>query len=114
MSQCLQFEIDPLKVSEDFVGSVLVAVDIIPYAHEEHPREAKSPICLIAAAHTGGLSSISRVYTKLFVAGGPSNATPPAITDAMVWVLIVMPLAVSRTLKPLAFQKRDCVVTSPW
>ena len=70
MSQCLQFEIDPLKISDNFVGSVLVAVDVIAYARDEYPRDAKAPICLIAAAHTGGLSSVSRVYTKLFVAGG--------------------------------------------
>ena len=79
MSQCLQFEIDPLKISEDVVGSVLVAVDVIAYAREEHPREARSPICLVAAAHTGGLSSISRVYTKLFVAAAPSREEERAI-----------------------------------
>ena len=79
MSQCLQFEIDPLKISETFVGSVLVAVDVIAYAREEYPREAKAPICLIAASHTGGLSSISRVYTKLFVAAGPTSSEERAI-----------------------------------
>jgi hypothetical protein len=79
MSQCLQFEIDPLKISETFVGSVLVAVDVIAYAREEYPREAKAPICLIAASHTGGLSSISRVYTKLFVAAGPTVSEERAI-----------------------------------
>jgi DNA polymerase elongation subunit (family B) len=72
MSQCLQFEIDPLKITENIVGSVLVSVDVVAYSAEEYPGEAKDPICMIAAAHTGGLSSISRVYTKLFVAGAPT------------------------------------------
>jgi uncharacterized protein YprB with RNaseH-like and TPR domain len=73
MSQCLQFEIDPLKISGDFVGSVLVAVDILAYSREEYPGP-KEPICLISAVHTGGLSSISRAYSKLFIAGSPSVA----------------------------------------
>ena len=72
MSQTLQFEIDPLRVSEDAVGSVLVAVDVLVYAREDYPRPTE-PVCLIAAAHTGGLSSVSRAYMKLFVAGGPAE-----------------------------------------
>ena len=71
MSQTLQFEIDPLKVSGDVVGSVLVAVDVLAYAREGYPRP-EAPICLIAAAHTSNLSSISRAYTKLFIAGAPT------------------------------------------
>jgi len=71
MSQCLQFEIDPLKISGDFVGGVLVAVDILAYSREEYPRP-EAPVCLISAVHTGGLSSISRAYSKLFIAGSPT------------------------------------------
>jgi|GEM_PF-5286245 len=71
MSQTLQFEIDPLKISGDIVGSVLVAIDVSVYSREDYPRTAE-PICLISAAHTGGLSSISKAYTKLFIAGSPS------------------------------------------
>jgi hypothetical protein len=70
MSQTLQFEIDPLQISGDVVGSVLVALDVLVYSREDYPQP-KEPVCLIAAAHTGGLSSISKVYTKLFVAGSP-------------------------------------------
>lgn len=79
MSQCLQFEIDPLKVTENVVGSVLVALDVVPYAREDYPKDAKAPICLVAAAHTGGLSSISRVYTKLFIASSGTAAEERAI-----------------------------------
>jgi len=71
MSQTLQFEIDPLRISGDFVGSVLVAVDVMAYSREDYPRP-DAPVCLIAAAHTGGLSSISKAYTKLFVAAAPT------------------------------------------
>jgi DNA polymerase elongation subunit (family B) len=71
MSQTLQFEIDPLRISGDFVGSVLVAVDVMAYSREDYPRP-DAPVCLIAAAHTGGLSSISKAYTKLFIAGAPT------------------------------------------
>jgi hypothetical protein len=72
MSQTLQFEVDPLRVSEDIVGSVLVAVDVLAYAREEYPRPTE-PVCLIAAAHTGNLSSVSKAYVKLFVAGSPAE-----------------------------------------
>jgi hypothetical protein len=74
MSQTLQFEIDPLSISENVVGSVLVAVDVLVYSREEYPREPGEPVCLIAAAHTGNLSSISKAYMKLFIAGGPTPA----------------------------------------
>ncbi len=73
MSQTLHLEIDPLRASEDAVGSVLVALDVLAYSREEYPLPAE-PVCLIAAAHTGNLSSVSRAYVKLFVAGGPSAA----------------------------------------
>lgn len=79
MSQCLQFEIDPLKISGDVVGSVLVSVDILIYSKDEFPKEPKEPICLISVAHTGGLSSISRAYTKLFIAGSPALSEEKAI-----------------------------------
>jgi hypothetical protein len=72
MSQTLQFEIDPLRVSENVVGSVLVALDILAYSKEDYPRPTE-PVCLIAAAHTGNLSSISKAYMKLFIAGGPAE-----------------------------------------
>ncbi len=72
MSQTLQFEIDPLRASVDAVGSVLVAVDVLVYSREEYPRPTE-PVCLIAAAHTGNLSSVSRAYVKLFVAGSPAE-----------------------------------------
>jgi len=41
-----------------------------------------------------------------------ANARPPASTDATDCVLTVRPLAFSATSTPLAFQKRDCCVTS--
>ncbi len=75
MSQALQFEIDPLRASADAVGSVLVALDVLAYSREEYPRPAE-PVCLIAAAHTGSLSSVSRAYVKLFVAGSPADEKP--------------------------------------
>ncbi|AFC99018.1 hypothetical protein Mtc_0247 [Methanocella conradii HZ254] len=71
MSRCLQFEIDPLEVSEKYVGSVLVALDVLAYSEEECPKP-EEPACLIAAAHTSGLSSVSKAYVKLFVAGSPA------------------------------------------
>ena len=73
MSQCLQVEIDPLKISDQYLNGVLLAVDVIPFSHDECPSEPDQPVCLIAAAHTSGLSSISRVYAKLFVAGTASE-----------------------------------------
>ncbi|MCD1294693.1 hypothetical protein CUJ83_06725 [Methanocella sp. CWC-04] len=72
MSESFQFEIDPLKISESYLGGVLVALDVLSFSEEEYPGEPEDPICLIAAAHTTGLSSISKVYTKLFVASDPS------------------------------------------
>lgn len=71
MSQTLQYEIDPLRISGEFVGSVLVAVDVTAYSREDYPRP-EAPVCLIAAAHTNNLSSISKAYTKLFIASAPT------------------------------------------
>lgn len=73
MSQTLQFEIDPLRISSDVVGSVLVAIDVLAYSREDYPMPGP-PICVIAAAHTNNLSSISKAYTKLYIAGSPSAA----------------------------------------
>ncbi len=73
MSQCLQVEIDPLKISDQYLNGVLLAVDVIAFSHDECPGDYDQPICLIAAAHTSGLSSISRVYAKLFVAATASE-----------------------------------------
>jgi hypothetical protein len=69
MSKSLQFEIDPLKVSEEAIGGVLIGVDVLSFSTEDYPQKAGDPICIVAAAHTSGLSSISKVYTRLFVAG---------------------------------------------
>ena len=44
--------------------------------------------------------------------GACSKATAPTITEASVWVFSVRPLAFSVRSIPLAFQKRDCSVTS--
>ncbi len=82
MSQTLQFEIDPLKISGEIVGSVLVAIDIMAYSREDYPRPTE-PVCLIAVAHTTNLSSISRAYTKLFVAGGPTPAEEKLILRSL-------------------------------
>ena len=73
MSQTLQFEIDPLRISSDVVGSVLVAIDVLAYSREDYPLPGP-PVCVIAAAHTNNLSSISKAYTKLYIAGSPSAA----------------------------------------
>lgn len=68
MSECLQYEIDPIKITESVLGGVLVAVDIITFSQDEYPKDTSYPICLIAAAHTRGLSIASKVYTRLFIA----------------------------------------------
>ena len=73
MSQCLQVEIDPLKISEQYLNGVLLAVDILAFSRDECPSEPDHPLCMISAAHTSGLSAVSRVYAKLFVAGGASE-----------------------------------------
>jgi hypothetical protein len=73
MSQCLQVEIDPLKITEEYLNGVLVAVDVLPFSPEEYPASPDYPVCLVAAAHTSGLSSISRAYVKLFVAATASE-----------------------------------------
>jgi DNA polymerase elongation subunit (family B) len=73
MSECLQVEIDPLKISDEYLNGVLVAVDVLPFSPDEYPSGADQPVCLIAAAHTTGLSSISKAYMKLFVAATASE-----------------------------------------
>lgn len=72
MSECLQFEIDPLKITESVIGGVLMAVDVLVFSPDDYPSDPEHPVCMIAAAHTTGLSSISKVYTKLFVANTAS------------------------------------------
>jgi DNA polymerase elongation subunit (family B) len=72
MSQRLQFEIDPLKISDDFLGGVLVSIDVLAFSPDEYPQDTESPVCLISVAHTTGLSSISKVYTKTFITGSAS------------------------------------------
>lgn len=78
MSRTLQYEIDPLRISGEFLGGVLVAVDVMAYAAEDYPGPG-APVGLVAAAHTTGLSSISRAYVKLFVAGAPSQDEEGAV-----------------------------------
>ncbi|HUL62290.1 MAG TPA: hypothetical protein VLT35_04440 [Methanocella sp.] len=73
MSECLQLEIDPLRASEEYLNGVLVAVDVLAFSPDEYPAGADQPICLVAAAHTNGLSSISRAYVRLFVAATASE-----------------------------------------
>jgi len=73
MSQCLQAEIDPLKITDEYLQGVLVAIDVLAYSPEEYPREPDFPVALIAAVHTSGLSSISKAYAKIFVAGAASE-----------------------------------------
>lgn len=73
MSQCLQVEIDPLKISDQYLNGVLLAVDVLAFSHEECPVEPDQPVCLIAAAHTSGLSAVSRVYARIFVAATASE-----------------------------------------
>ena len=73
MSECLQVEIDPLKISNEYLNGVLVAVDILSFSPDEYPSGSDQPICLIAAAHTTGLSSISKAYVKAFVGATASE-----------------------------------------
>jgi hypothetical protein len=73
MSQCLQVEIDPLRISQDYLNGVLVAVDVLAFSPDEYPAGSDYPICLIAAAHTTGLSSISKAYVKVFVGATASE-----------------------------------------
>src|SRR5512139_2788132 len=73
MSECLQVEIDPLKISEEYLNGVLVAVDVLVFSPDEYPSGSDQPVCLIAAAHTNGLSSISRAYVRLFIGATASE-----------------------------------------
>jgi DNA polymerase elongation subunit (family B) len=73
MSECLQVEIDPLRISDEYLNGVLVAVDVLSFSPDEYPSGSDQPICLIAAAHTTGLSSISKAYMKLFIGATASE-----------------------------------------
>lgn len=72
MSKCLQVEIDPIRISHEALGGVLVAVDILTYSPDEYPSDPKYPVCLIAVSHTSGLSWASKAYTKLYIAADSS------------------------------------------
>ena len=71
-----------------------------------------------ASAVRRSLNSAKAVLAGAGVArglsGACSKATPPASTEAAVWVLRVKPFASINRSMPLAFQKRDCAVTSCW
>ena len=73
MSECLQVEIDPLKISDEYLRGVLVAVDVLAFFPDEYPSGSDQPVCLIAAAHTTGLSSISKAYVRAFVGATASE-----------------------------------------
>jgi DNA polymerase elongation subunit (family B) len=73
MSECLQVEIDPLRISDEYLNGVLVSVDILSFSPDEYPSGSDQPICLIAAAHTTGLSSISKAYVKVFMGATASE-----------------------------------------
>jgi hypothetical protein len=73
MSECLQVEIDPLRISDEYLNGVLMAVDVLSFSPDEYPTGSDQPICLIAAAHTTGLSSVSKAYMKLFIAATASE-----------------------------------------
>jgi hypothetical protein len=79
MSECLQVEIDPLKISNEYLNGVLVAVDILSFSPDEYPSGSDQPVCLIAAAHTTGLSSISKAYVKVF-----TGATASELEEGLV------------------------------
>jgi uncharacterized protein YprB with RNaseH-like and TPR domain len=66
-------EIDPLKISDEYLNGVLVAVDVLSFSPDEYPAAADHPVCLVAAAHTTGLSSISKAYMRLFVGATASE-----------------------------------------
>ncbi len=56
-----------------------------------------------AASAAAGVSAVA--------CGGDSNAMPPSSSDTSDCVRTSRPLAVSETSTPLAFQKREFVVT---
>ncbi len=73
MSQCLQMEIDPLKITDEYLKGVLISVDALVFSPDEYPSGTDQPVCLIAAAHTTGLSSISKAYVRVFVGATASE-----------------------------------------
>jgi uncharacterized protein YprB with RNaseH-like and TPR domain len=73
MSECLQVEIDPLKISDEYLNGVLISVDVLSFSPDEYPSGSDQPVCLIAAAHTTGLSSVSKAYVKLFLGATASE-----------------------------------------
>jgi hypothetical protein len=73
MSECLQVEIDPLRISDEYLNGVLIAVDVLSFSPDEYPSGSDQPVCLIAAAHTTGLSSVSKAYMKLFIGATASE-----------------------------------------
>jgi uncharacterized protein YprB with RNaseH-like and TPR domain len=73
MSECLQVEIDPLKITDEYLNGVLVSVDVLSFSPDEYPSGTDQPICLIATAHTTGLSSISKAYVKVFIGATASE-----------------------------------------
>ena len=73
MSECLQVEIDPLKISDEYLNGVLISVDVLSFSPDEYPSGADQPACLIAAAHTTGLSSVSKAYVRAFVGATASE-----------------------------------------
>ncbi len=43
MSECLQVEIDPLQISDEYLNGVLVAVDILSFSPDEYPSGSDQP-----------------------------------------------------------------------
>lgn len=84
MSECLQVEIDPLKISDEYLNGVLVAVDVLAFSQDEYPPGADQPVCLIAVAHTTGLSSISKAYMKLFIGATASELEEGQVLKAFL------------------------------
>ena len=87
MSECLQLEIDPLKISDEYLNGVLVAVDVLVFSPDEYPAGADQPVCLIAAAHTTGLSSVSKAYVKVFAGATASELEEGQVLRAFLTYL---------------------------
>lgn len=73
MSHCYQAEIDPLKISEQYLTGVLLALDVMVFSPDEYPSDPEYPVCLISAVHTSGLGAASKAYAKMFVASTASE-----------------------------------------
>lgn len=84
MSQSLQVEIDPLKISENYLNGVLLAIDVLAFSPDEYPSSPDFPVCLITAVHTSGLSSISRAYAKMFVAATASELEESQVLKSFI------------------------------